>query len=168
MSKILDNSYIWVLLVNSETVLLLTLVKYMLCSHFTQDCSFLYFLEAKNACFLTKNCWKYSYICVFIFSKKRRNSFHKNLHNSGMSVLESFPTSFWIPFLMFYQLVYNICSNFNELILAWSAYQYWKSLIAIFPKFFPSMNKIFIFLGRLGTRSSFFVIETLSCYFLIC
>ena len=64
--------------------LLLALVKYMLYSHFTQNCIFLYFLEAKNPCFLTKNCWKSSYICVFILSKKRRNWFHKNLHNSGM------------------------------------------------------------------------------------
>ena len=45
---------------------------------------FLYFLEAKNPCFPMKICWTSSYICVFIFSKKRRNWFHKNLHNSGM------------------------------------------------------------------------------------
>ena len=64
--------------------LLLALVKYMLYSRFTQNCIFLYFLEAKNPYFVTKNCWKSSYICVFILSKKRRNWFHKNLHNSGM------------------------------------------------------------------------------------
>ena len=45
---------------------------------------FLYILETKNPCFVTKNCWKSSYICVFILSKKRRSWFHKNLHNSGM------------------------------------------------------------------------------------
>ena len=84
MSEILDNIYIWVFLVNSESVLLLALVKYMLCSHFTQNCILLYFLEAKNPYFVTKNCWKSSYICVFILSKKRRNWFHKNRHNSGM------------------------------------------------------------------------------------
>ena len=55
----------------------------MLCSHFTQNC-ILYFSEAKSPYFVTKNCWKSSYICVFILSKKRRNWFHKNLHNSGM------------------------------------------------------------------------------------
>ena len=65
MSEILGNIYIWVFSINSEIGLLLALVKYMLCSHFTQKC------------------WK-SYICVFILSKKRRNCFHKNLHNSGM------------------------------------------------------------------------------------
>ena len=84
MSEILDNIYIWVFLVNSESVLLLALVKYMLCSHSNQNCVFLYFLEAKNCCFVTKSCWKSSYICVVILSKKRRNWFHKNLHNSGM------------------------------------------------------------------------------------
>ena len=83
MSKILDNIYIWVFLVNSESVLLLALVKYMLCSHFTQNCILLYFLEAKNPYFVMKNCWKSPYICVFILSKKRRNWFHKNPHNSG-------------------------------------------------------------------------------------
>ena len=84
MSEILDNIYIWVFLVNIESVLLLALVKYMLCSHFTQNCILLYFLEAKNPYFATKNCWKSSYICVFILSKKQLNWFHKNLHNSGM------------------------------------------------------------------------------------
>ena len=84
MSEILDNIYIWVFLVNIESVLLLALVKYMLCSHFTQNCILLYFLEAKNPYFGTKNCWKSSYIRVFIFSKKRRNWLHKNLHNTGM------------------------------------------------------------------------------------
>ena len=84
MSEIFDNIYIWVFSVNSESVLLLALVKYMLCSHFTQNCILLYFLEAKNPYFVMKNCWKSSYICVLILSKKRCNWFHKNLHNSGM------------------------------------------------------------------------------------
>ena len=84
MSEILDNIYIWVFLVNIESVLLLALVKCMLCSHFTQNCIFLYFLEAKNPYFVTKNCWKFFYICVFILSKIRCNWFYKNLHNSGM------------------------------------------------------------------------------------
>ena len=82
--QILDNIYIWVFLVNIESVLRLALVQYKLCSHFTQNCILLYFLEAKNPYFETKNCWKSSYICVFILSKKGHNWFHKNLHNSGM------------------------------------------------------------------------------------
>ena len=91
----------------------------MLFSHFTQNCIFLYFFEAKNPYFVTKNCWKSSYICVFILSRKRRNWFHKNPHNSGTV---GCPTPRWIAFLMLYRLVYNIRSHFNELILAWSTY----------------------------------------------
>ena len=78
MLEILDNVYIWVFLVNSESVLLLAFVKYMLYSHFTQNCIFLYFLDARNPCFVTKNCSKSSYICVFILSKKQHNCFYKN------------------------------------------------------------------------------------------
>ena len=40
------------------------------CSHCTQKYIFLYFLETKNPCFLTKNCSKSPHICVFILSKK--------------------------------------------------------------------------------------------------
>ena len=83
MSKILGNIYIWVFLVNSESISLLALVKYMLCSHFTQNCVFLYFLEAKNPCFVMKNCRNSSHVSVIFFSKKRHNWLHKNL-NSGM------------------------------------------------------------------------------------
>ena len=53
MSEILYNIYIWVFLVNIESVLLLALVRYMLCSHFTQNCILLYILEAKNPYFVT-------------------------------------------------------------------------------------------------------------------
>ena len=91
MSKILDNIYIWVLLVYSESVLLLAFVKYMLYSHFTQNCIFLYFLEAKNPCFVTKNCLKSSYFCVSILSKKQHNWFYKNHHNSGVIGLRKLP-----------------------------------------------------------------------------
>ena len=56
----------------------------MLYSYFTQKGIFMYFLEAKNPCFLRKNCSKSSYICVFISSKKPRNRFYENLHNSRM------------------------------------------------------------------------------------
>ena len=56
----------------------------MLYSYFTQKCIFMYILEAKNPCFVTKNCSKSSCICVFISSKKPHNWFYKNLHNSRM------------------------------------------------------------------------------------
>ena len=111
-----------VLLVNIESALLLALVKYMLCSPFTQNCILLYFLETKNPYFVTKNFWKSSYICVFILSKKWDNWFHKNLHNSGMVGGRKLPDPRWITFLMPYRLVYSMHSHFIQLILAWSTY----------------------------------------------
>ena len=77
---------------------------------------FLYFLDAKNPCFVTKNCWKSSYIGVFILSKKRRNWFHKNLHNSGMVGRRKLPDPS-LNHIFNALLVYNISSHFNDLIL---------------------------------------------------
>ena len=54
MSKTLDNIFLSIS-VNSEIFLLLAFVKYMLYSGFTQSCIYLYFLEAKNPCFVKKN-----------------------------------------------------------------------------------------------------------------
>ena len=125
MSEILDNVYIWVFLVNIDSVLHLALVRYMMCSHFTQNCIFLYFLDAKNPYFVTKNCSKTFYISVFILSKKRRNWFHKNPHNPGTVGRSKLPSSSLnriVNVLLMNRLVYNICSHFNELILARSAY----------------------------------------------
>ena len=85
MSEILYNIYIWVLIVNSESDLNLAFVHVICCiAILLKTVFFLYFLEATNPCFLTKNCSKSSYICVFILSKKQHNWFYKNLHNSGM------------------------------------------------------------------------------------
>ena len=56
MPKISDNIYSWVFFVNIENVLLLALLKYTLCSHFTQNCILLYFLEARNPYSVMKNC----------------------------------------------------------------------------------------------------------------
>ena len=47
MSEILGNICIWVFSRNSESVLLLALVKYMLCSHFIQNCIFCTFWRLK-------------------------------------------------------------------------------------------------------------------------
>ena len=122
MSKILGNIFIWVFLVNSESVLTLAFVKYILYSYFTQNCIFLYLLEAKNPCFVTKNCSKSSYICVFVLSKKQHNWFYKNLHNSRMVGRRELLDPSQNRILMLYQLVYNIRAHFNKLILTWSAY----------------------------------------------
>ena len=82
MSEIFNNIHIWVFLVNSESVLRIAFVKYMLFSDCTENCTFLfYFLEASNLCFVTKNYSKFSYICVLTLSQQR-NWFLKSFHNS--------------------------------------------------------------------------------------
>ena len=91
ITKILDNIYIWVFLVSSESVLLLASVEYILYSHYTENCIFLYFLEVKSPCFITKNCSKSSYICIFSLSKKQQNWFSKNFHNSGTAGCRKLP-----------------------------------------------------------------------------
>ena len=48
MSKILDNIYILVFIVNRESVLLLTFVKYILYSHCTEHCIFCNFWRLKT------------------------------------------------------------------------------------------------------------------------
>ena len=115
MSDILDNVDIWVLLVNIESVLLLALVKYMLCSHFTQNCIFCPSRRLKHVENLL--------IFVHLFCPKNGAiDFTKTFITQEWLVVESCPTPRWIAFLMLYRLVYNICSHFSELILAWSAY----------------------------------------------
>ena len=121
-SEILGNIYIWVSLVNIESVLLLALVKCMLCSHFTQNCILWYFLEAKNTYFETKNCWISSYICVFILSKKRLNWFYKDLHNSGMVGRRKLPYPLLNRIFNALSIGVIVRSHFNELILTWSTY----------------------------------------------
>ena len=114
------RQYLYLSVFSKHCVLLLVFVKYMLCSYFNQNCILLYFLEAKNHYFVTKNCSKSSYICAFILSETRDNWFHKNLHHSGMVGRRKCPDpslngSFNAPSI-------GIRSHFNELILAWSAY----------------------------------------------
>ena len=49
-----------------ESVLLSALVKYMLYSHCTENCIYLYSLESKSPCFLMKN-WSKSSLCLRIY-----------------------------------------------------------------------------------------------------
>ena len=122
MFKILDNIYIWVFLVNIESVLLLALVKYMLCSHFTQNCIFCTFWRLKILV-LWRKIVENLLIFVYLFCPKNGAiDFTKTFITQEWLVVESCPTPLWIAFLMLYRLVYNIRSHFNELILAWSAY----------------------------------------------
>ena len=56
----------------------------MLYRNCSENCILKKFLEAKNPCFVTKNCSKYFYICVFILSRKQYNCLQKDFHNSRM------------------------------------------------------------------------------------
>ena len=92
MSEVLDNIYIWVFLVNIESVLLLALVKYMLCSHFTQNGIFCTFWRLKILV-LWRKVVENLLIFVYLFCSKSKfhNWFHKNLHNSGMVCRRKLP-----------------------------------------------------------------------------
>ena len=73
MFKILDNIYIWVFLVNIESVLLLALVRYTLCSHFTQNCILLYILETKKSLFCDEKLLKiFLYLSIYFVQKTAR------------------------------------------------------------------------------------------------
>ena len=122
ISEILDNIYTWVFSINSESVLLLALVKHMLCDHFTQNCIFCAFWRLKILV-LRGKIVENLLIFVYLFCPKNGAiDFTKTLITKERLVAESCPTTCWIAFLMLYRLVYNICPHFNELVLAWSAY----------------------------------------------
>ena len=88
---ILDNIYIWVFSINNETVPLLALVKYMLCSHFTQNCIFCTFWRLKILVLWRREIVENLIFVYFILSKKRRSWFHENLGNFGMIGRRKFP-----------------------------------------------------------------------------
>ena len=73
------------------------IVRYMLYNHCTVNCIFLYFLEAKNPCFVAKNC---------------------NFHKSGTVGRRKLPDPLMNRIFNALSMVYNIRSYFNELILA--------------------------------------------------
>ena len=84
MSEILDNIYICEFPINSESVLLLALVKYTLCSHFTQNCIFCTFWRLKILV-LWRKIVENLLIFVYLFCPKNSAiDFIKNLHNSEM------------------------------------------------------------------------------------
>ena len=123
--RILDNIYILVMiLVNSKSVLLLAFVKYMLYMfHFTQSCiSFGTFGRLKILVLLRKIVQNLLIFVYLFWPKTSTIAFTKTFLTQEWWVVESYPTPCWIAFLMFYRLVYNIRSHFNELILAWTPY----------------------------------------------
>ena len=103
MSEILDNIYIWVFLVNIESVLLLALVKYMLCSHFTQNCIFCTFWRLKILV-LWRKLVENLLIFVYLFCPKNGAiDFTKTFITQEWFVVESCPNPRWISFLMLYR-----------------------------------------------------------------
>ena len=89
MFKVSDNIYIWVFLVNIETVLLLALVRYVLYSHFTQNCILLYFLQANVVLlvvlfvFCDEKLLKiFLYLCIY-FVQRTAQVISQNPSNSG-------------------------------------------------------------------------------------
>ena len=110
MSEILGNIYIWVFSINSESVLLLALVKYMLCSHFTQNCIFCTFWRLEILV-LRRKIVENLFIFVYLFCPKSGAiDFTKTFITQEWLVVENCPTPSWITFLMLYRLVYNIFS----------------------------------------------------------
>ena len=83
MSKIFGNFYIWVFLVNSESVLLLAFVKYTLYSHCTENYFFFFFFFwGENPCFMTKKIVQNFLIFVYLFCPKNSRIDSRNC-NSG-------------------------------------------------------------------------------------
>ena len=112
MSEILDNIHIWVLLVNSECVLLLAVVKYTLCSHFTQNCIF--FLSLKIVALWQKIVENFLYLCIYFLQKmaqliSQKSLYFRKLPDSSVNCIRN---ALWI----------GVQYTLSLLILAWSAY----------------------------------------------
>ena len=113
ITEILDNIYIWVFLVNSECVKCLSFLKYMLYSHCTHctHCThksffFLYFLEAKRSCFVTKNHSEFFiYLRIYFVQKTVKFILEKP---QEWLFAESCPTPHWIAILYIHIYIYNI------------------------------------------------------------
>ena len=103
MSEILDNIFLWVFSIKSESILLLALVKYMFCSHFTQNCIFCTFLRQKTLV-LWQKIVENLLIFVYLFCPKNGAiDFTKPFITQEWLVVGSCPTPRWITFLMLYR-----------------------------------------------------------------
>ena len=92
---------------------LVALVKYMLYSHFTENCIFCTFWRLKILV-LWRKIVENLLIFVYLFCPKNGAiDFTKTFITQEWLVVESCPTPRWIAFLMLYRLVYNIRSHFN-------------------------------------------------------
>ena len=120
MSEISGNIYIWVFSINSENVRFLALVLCCL-SMLLKTVFFVLFWRLKILV-LWRKIVENLLIFVYLFCPKNGAiDFTKTFITQERLVVGICPTPRWIAMLMFYRLVYNICSHFNELILARSA-----------------------------------------------
>ena len=118
MFEILKNIGIWVFSINSESVLILALVKHTLCSHFTQNCIICTFLRLKMPVLSRKIVENLIFVYLFC-PKNGAIDFTKTFITQEWLVVESCPAPRWITFLVQYRLVYSLI---YALILAWSVY----------------------------------------------
>ena len=128
----------------------------MLCSHFTQNCIFYTFWRLKILV-LWRKLVENLLIFVYLFCPKNGAiDFTKTFITQEWLVVESCPAHCWIAFLMLYQLVHNIRSYFNELILAWSAQSTCTSRRILHMPWRQLQRNIFLSsetsLGRLGRQ----------------
>ena len=111
----------YVFLVNSESVLRLVLLNIYCIAILPKTVVFCTFWRLKILV-LWRKIVQNILIFVYLFCPKNSaTDFTKTIITQEWLVVESCPVPRRIVLLMFYQLVYNIRSHFNELILAWSA-----------------------------------------------
>ena len=102
--------------------------RYMLYSHFTQNYFFhhsklfITFRRLKILVLWQKIVQNFLLFVYLFCPKNSAIDFTKTFITQERLVVKSCPKPRWIAFLMLYPFVYDICSHFNELILAWSAY----------------------------------------------
>ena len=131
MFKILDSNYIWVFLVNIESVLLVPLVRYMLCFILLKTVFCCTFWRQKILILWRKIVENLSIFAYLFCPKNGAIDFKKPVITYERLVVENCPTPRSIAFLVLYRLLYNISSHFNALILAWSAYMnntFWNTV----------------------------------------
>ena len=140
MSEILNNIYIWVFLVNSESVQLLAFVKYIFYRHCTSKLYFFCTFWRLKILVLWQKIIHNLRIFVCLFCPKNSTTdFGKSFITQERSVLKSCLTPRWIAFLLLCRLVYKIHSHFNELILAaFLSNKIGEIILSLMERFVPS------------------------------
>ena len=93
--------------------------------------------------FCDKKLFKILYLWIFFCLENSTIDSWKTSITQEWLVLESCPIPRWIAFLVLCQLVYNLRSHFNKIILAWSAY-FQKNLLWLIS--FPEILVLVLYL----------------------